>query len=285
VLGGVVSKRRAKGGRTLQINDSKVVYAPADGLAGLERSVLALGACCAGGRWHETADGLLGQLTPDTLDDLHRSEWYRAGASERFPLAIESASGRVMANALKVEMRRAGCAVEMVSARAIPEDRLNQMFGQTRNKASVLFSLAAGHLDALLNRFARDELVVVCDRQGGREHYGRLLRLMFEAWHLEVMAESETWSDYRLSRADGRGARVVFAVGAEARALPTAAASMVAKYLRELLMGRFNAFWQGQAPGVAGTAGYYTDGLRFLRDIASAREALGIAEARLVRSR
>jgi hypothetical protein len=50
-------------------------------------------------------------------------------------------------------------------------------------------------------------------------------------------------------------------------------------------MRRFNAFWLSHAPGVAPTAGYYNDGLRFLKDIATARQALGFDEADLVRRR
>ena len=33
--------------------------------------------------------------------------------------------------------------------------------------------------------------MIVCDRQGGREHYGHLLRLMFEEWALEVNREHD----------------------------------------------------------------------------------------------
>jgi len=48
-------------------------------------------------------------------------------------------------------------------------------------------------------------------------------------------------------------------------------------------MHRFNAFWRMHLPQVAPTAGYYTDGLRFLADIRAKRELMGIVENRLVR--
>jgi len=41
-----------------------------------------------------------------------------------------------------------------------------------------------------------------------------------------------------------------------------ALASMVSKYLRELLMGEFNRFWQEHVPGLRPTAGYPTDAAR-----------------------
>ncbi|MEM6312669.1 MAG: hypothetical protein AAF743_01190, partial [Planctomycetota bacterium] len=62
-------------------------------------------------------------------------------------------------------------------------------------------------------------------------------------------------------------------------------ASILAKYAREALMHRFNAWWAGHVPGLKPTAGYWTDGLRFLADIEDARNALGLDEAALRRSR
>ena len=64
-----------------------------------------------------------------------------------------------------------------------------------------------------------------------------------------------------------------------------AVASMLSKYLREALMSRFNAFWKGHLPTVEPTAGYHTDGLRFLTDINDKRLELGIADEQLIRAR
>jgi hypothetical protein len=62
-------------------------------------------------------------------------------------------------------------------------------------------------------------------------------------------------------------------------------ASMLSKYLRETLMRRFNSFWKAHIPTLAPTAGYYTDGLRFLRDIQAKRTELNIHDADLIRSK
>ena len=67
--------------------------------------------------------------------------------------------------------------------------------------------------------------------------------------------------------------------------LPVAAASMLSKYLREMLMRRFNAFWKIHVPDLTPTAGYYNDGLRFLRDIQAKRSEMQIVDDFLVRSR
>jgi len=117
-------------------------------------------------------------------------------------------------------------------------------------------------------------MVIFCDRQGGREHYGSLLRLMFEDWNLEVVQEIEGDCDYRLHR-NGNAVRLIFREKAEVQCLPVALASMLSKYLREALMQRFNAFWAAHLPQLNPTAGYYTDGLRFA-DIEIKRRELAI---------
>ena len=99
--------------------------------------------------------------------------------------------------------------------------------------------------------------MIFCDRQGGRSHYGQLLRLMFEDWALEIVSETESRAEYRLMQKNA-AVRIIFCEKAEAQCLPVAVASMLSKYLREALMHRFNAFWKGHLPTVEPTAGYYS---------------------------
>jgi hypothetical protein len=60
---------------------------------------------------------------------------------------------------------------------------------------------------------------------------------------------------------------------------------MLSKYLREMLMARFNRYWSELVPGLAPTAGYYTDGIRFLADIRQKRAELGVPDEHLIRVR
>jgi ribonuclease HII len=60
---------------------------------------------------------------------------------------------------------------------------------------------------------------------------------------------------------------VTFMVQAEEKHMPVALASMVSKYTRELLMARFNDFFRRHWPQIKPTAGYSTDGRRFIRDV------------------
>ena len=78
---------------------------------------------------------------------------------------------------------------------------------------------------------------------------------------------------------------IVFEVKADASHPAVALASMLSKYVREVLMRMFNDFWRRQQPGLAATGGYYTDGLRFLQEIEPLRQRLGIDREMMVRCR
>ena len=277
-----VGKTRSRSGQKLHINDSKLVYSPAGGLKELERAVLALAACSGG--WPASLDALLARVAPDAAAHLGRHPWYQAAADESFPVEQPALPLQLFVKGLRGDMDRTATHCVHLGAKVTPERQLNQMFDATRNKSNVLFSLAAGHIDHLLRAYGRQDLVIVCDRQGGRGHYGSLLRLMFEDWSLQIVRETDGRSDYVLSQ-DGHAVRLTFREKAEAQCLPVAAASMLSKYLRETMMRRFNAYWRQHLPDLRPTAGYYSDGVRFLNDIDIKRREMGVTDAELIRSR
>ena len=281
-LGKYVSRTRSKTGKKLHVNDSKLVYSPAGGLKELERSVLTLATAWRG--WPDGLDGLLGCLAAHATADLPGYAWYQTSTAERFPFEQDGLPVRLFAHALEPHMRQSGATCVHMAARVVFERQFNRMVNATRNKSDALFSLAAIHLDHLLRTYGSQDLVIVCDRQGGREHYGRLLRLMFEDWSLEIHHETGGHSEYRLAR-DGHTVRIVFCEKAEVGCMSVALASMISKYLREGMMRRFNAYWKHHLPDVHPTAGYYGDGVRFLSDIEPKRRELGIRDEDLIRCR
>jgi hypothetical protein len=277
-----ISKTRSKSGRKLHINDSKMVYSPNIGLAELEKSVLAVVATM--GRWPEHLNDFLNLTAAHAIADLAEHGWYDPDDTEPFPLELQAAAVRVLANGLKAEMERTKIHCVYLNGRVLPERQYNRMVDLTRNKASVLFTQAAIHLDHLIKTFGKSGLVIFCDRQGGRSSYGSLLRLMFDEWSLEVVKETDGHSEYQLHQ-HPHVVRILFCEKAEAQCLPVAMASMLSKYLRESLMRRFNSFWQAHLPQLQPTAGYYTDGMRFLDDIKAKRVELGVEDCDLIRSR
>ena len=281
-LGRYVSRNRLKSGRKLHVNDSKLVYSPAGGLKELERGVLAIAATRCD--WFDNLHALLSQVAPEAIDDLGTYPWYRPGVGERFPLEQDPVPVKLLSKALREHMAGASTQCVRLAARVVPERQLNRMFDATRNKGSMLFSVSAIHLAELLRAFGDQGLLIVCDRQGGREHYGQLLRLMFEEWALEVNREHDGYADYTL-RSGPHAVRIIFREKAEAQCMSVALASMISKYLREALMRRFNAYWKELLPDVQPTAGYYGDGVRFLNDISEKRRELGITDELLIRSR
>ncbi len=311
----LISRNRGKSGRKLHVNDSKQVYSPALGLKELERSILCL--MLASGWKVATVADLLAAIAPDAVNELERHPWYAPPQDERFPFEQDTLPLTLFANALRAEMDRTSTRCVHMAARVVPERQLNHLLDQTRNKAGVLFSTSATHLDHLLRTYARRGLVIFCDRQGGREHYGQLLRLMFEEWPLEIVHEEDGHAEYVLhhprheiepakqrngetakkqvagspirpvadSSSPPQPVRLIFREKGETHCMSVALASMLSKYLRETLMRRFNAFWRRYLPEVAPTAGYYGDGQRFLQDIEVKRRELGITDELLIRSR
>ena len=79
--------------------------------------------------------------------------------------------------------------------------------------------------------------------------------------------------------------RVAFAPKADQRSFPTALASCLAKYARELCMGAFNEFWSQRAPALRPTAGYTTDARRWLQDAGSLLADSGVARELMIRQR
>ncbi|MEX0586448.1 MAG: DnaJ C-terminal domain-containing protein, partial [Pirellulales bacterium] len=97
----------------------------------------------------------------------------------------------------------------------------------------------------------------------------------------EIVRQGQAESRYRWGP-PARRVGVRFCVGGEAH-LPAALASMVAKYLRELIMRAFNAFWSTHVPGIRPTAGYFNDARRFKDEIEPTQRKLGIEDRHLWR--
>jgi ribonuclease HII len=79
--------------------------------------------------------------------------------------------------------------------------------------------------------------------------------------------------------------RLTFLVEGDSASLPVAAASILAKYTRELFMRALNLWFAERLPGLRPTAGYWQDARRFLEETEGLRRSLGIADDVLIRAR
>ncbi len=104
----------------------------------------------------------------------------------------------------------------------------------------------------------------------------------FDNARFDVLEESPECSGYRLTHRSSQWL-LRFICKGESHHLPIALASVFSKYTRELFMMRFNDWWVARVDGLKPTAGYHTDGMRFLEDIAGEIERHHIDRGWLVR--
>lgn len=280
-LKSAVAKTPSPRGGRVAILDSKKLYKPKEGVARLERSVLSAVAAWRGPPPH--LRGLLGMVGQEVVAKLADYPWYRE-ANPELPRKADPGGVRIAANLLRQSLDDSGLRFAGCFAEVLPEGHYNRLVNNTQNKAVVSLGLVLRLMQRVADAHPGREIRFFIDKQGARDHYGRLLLRGFEDRRLRVIEESEGFSAYELD--DGRGPwQVQFAEGGESRHLPTALASMVSKYLRELFMECFNDYWSRHAPTVKPTAGYYTDGLRFLKDIGVQIQTLGVDRRMLVRDR
>lgn len=250
-------------GRPL-VDDSKKVYAGANGLAKLERGLAVLDRSPAGplGDWL-TAVGL-----PGVTDDLAGEAWYAAD----LPLPLHPCPPPLAVG-------------WVVGAKLVTAPVFNAVVAGSGSKATLL---TVGLLDLLAAaRKAAppgEPVHVLCDKQGGRNFYAPLLQEAFPDGWVIAEKESAAESRYRVMNL-GREVTVAFRPRADADSVAVALASMLAKYLREVCMRQFNAFWATHVPGIKPTAGYPVDAKRFYAEIRPAMDRLGIPPDAVWRSR
>jgi len=200
------------------------------------------------------------------------------------PLAASKGEIRRLAAHLAGTLCAKGC--ESLGYEALPvfPGEFNRAVALTGNKAEVLFDRTAVFIRDLWERFGKEELRLFVDRQGMRKGYGPGLMRALPGALVESQGERGDISEYLVWSRD-RTMRITFATRAEDRYLPVAAASCLAKYVRELAMARFNRYWSRKAPHVKATAGYPNDAGRFLDQTCEIRRELGIPDELLVRCR
>ena len=249
------------------VADSKLLYGPKTGPGELAKTARTAAAVC--GRTPESvADWLPAVRSP--LPDAAAQPWF-ADLSGPLP-AAEGIDH--LAAAWRTAGEAAGLELIGVRCDAVFAPRFNAELSRLGGKGRVLTGLSLGLLADAWDPAAAPPTRVECDKHGGRNFYAAALAEAFGGLP-GVRRESAAGSEYTLG---GGRHRVAFRPRGEAFA-PVALASVLAKFTRELLMHRLNAWWADRAPGLKPTAGYPTDARRFAAATADVRAALGVDEA------
>jgi hypothetical protein len=260
-------------GRVL-IDDSKLVYGGPQGLARLERGVLAIF-----GHPHghpPLGDLLAGIACGPTLTDLAAEPWFTG--REPHPVLVDPSDLCAACQRLGPARSAAGVAFRSARCVATPAPRFNYLLDCWHTKSAVLEQGVITLLRDSLQVIDGDETVTfVIDKQGGRNFYAPMIQTAFPDGWVVPLHESAELSEYRIDGL-GRGVQLVFRPRADSSSLPVALASMLAKYLREVFMRQLNRFWQTHIPGLEPTAGYPGDARRFYEAIRPAMTRLGIAD-------
>jgi len=264
------------------VDDSKRLYNRTRGIRVLEEGVLSFLGTLG------VRPASCGQLFAATLPPHCRAQdgapWWSSVPELPLPRRSNASALASKTADLLQACRRSGTSLVAARAEVVLPAQFNQTVERTGNKATLLFQKCGALLRAVWEEAEGEDACVLVDRHGGRMRYRRLLKDAFPECSCDIVREEAEGSVYRIT--DGPRTMVVgFKEGAEARALPVALASMTAKYLRELYMEAFNAYWQGRMEGLRPTAGYARDARRFLADIEPLLRGGQVDLSTLVRTR
>ncbi|MDY7010795.1 MAG: hypothetical protein SVV80_08600 [Planctomycetota bacterium] len=283
MLAGAVVRKGFARSPALPVADSKAMYVRTSGMVHIERGVL--GMLAQLGPPPISLLELLHRLAPSAADQMQGYQWY-AHVDPPLPRQAGADDLSLRARGVTEAMTRSGITLEAMRVEPVFVGQFNHLISTTRNKAVASFGITARLLAYVFHTYAgaAEPTRIVIDRQGGRIRYIRPLQRIFDGADIKIIEESERQSVYLL-RKGNRNAEIRFCTGAEDDSMPVALASMVSKYLRELFMELLNKWWARRIADLKPTAGYYTDGKRFLNDIGDAITAEGIDRSLLVRCR
>ncbi len=292
LLRNIVAKSASE--RRIAIADSKALYHPGHGLRQLERGLHAVLITLQQslGCWSQIVNYC--EADPDGH---HKSVCWPDGFD--CPLPVDAAADELARLAIRFTRAcdTAGVRPLAIRAKLVFPQQFNDLIAYYNSKGAALSHITVGLLREVMDlvRDAPDatslrpasrpngSVYAVCDKHGGRNFYTALLQHHFSEHWVEPVFESHAQSRYEWGQPESR-VRVMFRVNGEAF-MPTALASMTAKYLRELAMRAFNAFWCAHVQDLRPTAGYYRDSWRFKKEIAAKQQELGIDDHVLWRAR
>jgi ribonuclease HII len=276
-LAGCVTREKTRDGLRTWIADSKTVYNPSRGLTDLERGVRTLWSLWSGKKPPDNLADWWRILDPARFDDRAEQPWY-AGAGPELPLAGGEPATEAVDH-FRNECEQADVILETVRGRIVCPRRFNAEVARAGTKGRMLSETTLDLVaEVLAGRFDEPTLVLL-DKHGGRNQYREFLLPWIDGRLPVCLEEGAERSRYRVEQVEFR-----FQAKSEAH-FPVAAASMFAKYVRELTMEPFNRWWRERIPDLAPTAGYPLDAKRFWTAIEATAARDGIPKSLIWRER
>ena len=224
---------------------------------------------------------VLADLAKQDWERLQRIAWYAVEpcASQQSiqdePLKLIVAdTAAYFANA-SAKLRSVSTQLVGIQMRVLDEPEFNRQVDIIGNKSSLLSETSLNLVRDVIVGFAQphEPVEVYCDKHGGRNRYQSILSHCFDQELFSILIEGAECSRYTTCW-NGNAMRIQFKVDGDS-IFPSAAASILAKWTREILMGRLNTFWESKiAGGIEPTAGYYVDAMRFAGQIESVATAM-----------
>lgn len=272
------AKPLRKDSKHVPMGDSKLINQGKTGHASLFSGAQFLLGAIAKAHRPQSLDDVLARISPEDCKRLRQVPWYR----EACPPKDGSGMDWLLENSSyqDAEKKMAQVGLEMLDARArvIDEPEFNRLVDRIGNKSSLLSELSLNLARTMIERNAAvdEPIFVYCDKHGGRNRYQPFLMASFDQEWFAVQAEGQRCSEYKANWA-GSPMTIRFQVDGDS-IFPSAASSILCKWIREEHMSKLNSFWQSKSDGViAPTAGYYVDAIRFSKEIESVSQKLNLS--------
>ncbi|MDB2686555.1 hypothetical protein N9Y42_05040, partial [Mariniblastus sp.] len=275
-----------KSDQRLVVADSKLVYKSSGSIKNLETTVLSFLAAIGSRRSAEQgASEVELDAIPRSVENLvslacPASDWLLLGALPAYDfsvveLPLKADPDEILENANRLRDATAAAQIELISIECLPvfPKEFNAGLRSYGNKATLLSNRTL-EIVSRLKAMTNDDLEIVCDKHGGRNKYASLIKAHLTDQPICTGSETKLCSDYSFSDQQ-RDVVVRFQAGGESF-MPTALASMVSKYVREVFMKAWNQFWIQQIPNLKPTKGYPLDAKRFKAEINELQSRLNI---------
>ncbi len=262
----------------LHIADSKEVNKGKYGFQSLETSALSLlrvagvSTTSLKSLWEDLSD------QPDLANSSFKTiPWFEMDLE--LPIVANDDLVGVFADRLSRTMEKSQLVCDCIQAQIVPAVQFNECLDLHGSKGIALSKLTFDLLKRAWDAGEPQQTLVIGDKHGGRNRYDEFLSPIVGDANIHCLEESRAVSRYRVNRTEFR-----FQTKGEQH-LPVAAASIVAKYVRELAMHQFNQFWRSHSPELKPTKGYPVDAQRFRKEIQSIQKQLKISDEVLWRKR